>query len=79
MCSGIDFQVRVVQLTNGKHAKLQVWDTAGQERYHAMTSSYYKSAHGVMLVFDVTKITSFETMSKWLRKIREVRSVSTQS
>lgn len=46
--------------------KVQVWDTAGQEQYRAMTSSYYRGAHGVLLVYDMTNIKSFENVHKWL-------------
>ena len=35
-------------------APLQVWDTAGQERFRALTTSYYRGAHGVIFVYDTT-------------------------
>ena len=39
---------------DGKAVQLQVWDTAGQERFRALTASYYRGAHGVIVVYDVT-------------------------
>jgi len=47
-------------------------DSAGQERFNAITSSYYRGAHGVILLYDVTDYSSFQNVSKWLRNIDEV-------
>jgi len=47
-------------------------DTAGQERFHTITTSYYRGANGIMLVYDITNTKSFENISKWLRNIEEV-------
>lgn len=49
-------------------------DTAGQERFHTITTSYYRGAMGIMLVYDITNAKSFENISKWLRNIDEVRT-----
>ena len=51
--SGVDFKATTVEM-DGKAVQLQVWDTAGQERFRALTTSYYRGAHGVILVYDVT-------------------------
>lgn len=48
-------------------------DTAGQERFHTITTSYYRGAMGIMLVYDITNAKSFENISKWLRNIDEVK------
>lgn len=55
----------------GKKIKLQIWDTAGQERFHTITTSYYRGAMGIMLVYDITNEKSFENIVKWLRNIDE--------
>ena len=49
--------------------KLQVWDTAGQEQFHSVASSYYRSAHGIMLLYDITSAESFMHVSKWVNNI----------
>nr|CAH7724736.1 unnamed protein product [Callosobruchus chinensis] len=68
--SGIDFKIKTVEL-RGKKIKLQIWDTAGQERFHTITTSYYRGAMGIMLVYDITNEKSFENIVKWLRNIDE--------
>jgi Ras-related protein Rab-11A len=55
----------------GKIIKAQIWDTAGQERYRAITSAYYRGALGAVLVYDVTKPTTFENISRWLKELRD--------
>uniref|UniRef100_A0A8B9F9H2 small monomeric GTPase n=1 Tax=Amazona collaria TaxID=241587 RepID=A0A8B9F9H2_9PSIT len=53
------------------HLHLHHRDTAGQERFHTITTSYYRGAMGIMLVYDITNAKSFENISKWLRNIDE--------
>lgn len=67
---GIDFKIKTVEL-QGKKIKLQIWDTAGQERFHTITTSYYRGANGILLVYDITNPKSFDNISKWLRNINE--------
>ncbi|PKA51241.1 Ras-related protein RABA2a [Apostasia shenzhenica] len=54
----------------GRIIKAQIWDTAGQERYRAITSAYYRGALGALLVYDVTKPTTFENVGRWLKELR---------
>jgi len=51
-------------------------DTAGQERFHTITTSYYRGAMGIMLVYDITNEKTFENIVKWLRNIDEVSAQS---
>ena len=67
---GIDFKLKTIEL-NGKIVKLQIWDTAGQERFHTITTSYYRGALGVMMVYDITDKKSFDDITNWLRAIQE--------
>jgi Ras-related protein Rab-18 len=65
---GVDFKVKHIDMS-GKRVKLTIWDTAGQERFRTLTSSYYRGAHGVVLVYDVTRTDSFENLEQWLKEV----------
>jgi len=67
---GIDYKIRTIEL-DGKKIKLQIWDTAGQERFRTITTAYYRSAMGVLLVYDVTDDKSFANIKNWIRNIEQ--------
>lgn len=54
-----------------KSSRLKIWDTAGQERYRAITNAYYRGAVGALLVYDITKQSTFDNVEKWLKELRE--------
>ncbi|XP_077242351.1 GTP-binding protein YPTM2-like, partial [Tasmannia lanceolata] len=65
---GVDFKIRTVE-QDGKTIKLQIWDTAGQERFRTITNSYYRGAHGIIVVYDVTDQESFNSVKQWPSEI----------
>jgi Ras-related protein Rab-18 len=65
---GVDFKVKHLDVMD-KRIKLTVWDTAGQERFRTLTSSYYRGAQGVVMVYDVTRRDSFENLEQWLKEV----------
>ncbi|XP_051152782.1 ras-related protein RABA6b-like [Andrographis paniculata] len=67
---GVEFAYRNIKVRD-KLVKVQIWDTAGQERFRAITSSYYRGALGALLVYDITRRSSFESLRKWLKELRE--------
>lgn len=67
---GIDFKIKNIEL-GGKRIKLQIWDTAGQERFRTITTSYFRGAQGILLVYDVTERDTFENISNWVSQIQQ--------
>jgi len=67
---GVDMMLKKIDL-NGEQVKICIWDTAGQERYQTITPSYYRGAHGIMMVYDVTSESSFSNLKRWMRSIEE--------
>ncbi|XP_010904201.2 ras-related protein Rab-25b [Esox lucius] len=65
---GVEFSTRTVQL-KGLTIKAQIWDTAGLERYRAITSAYYRGAVGALLVYDITKHLTYESVERWLKEL----------
>uniref|UniRef100_A0A8C6KYK8 Ras-related protein Rab-25 n=1 Tax=Nothobranchius furzeri TaxID=105023 RepID=A0A8C6KYK8_NOTFU len=65
---GVEFSTRTVQL-NGLTIKAQIWDTAGLERYRAITSAYYRGAVGALVVYDITKHLTYESVERWLKEL----------
>lgn len=55
---------------------MQVWDTAGQERFRTITQSYYRSAHGAVVAYDITRRSTFESVSHWLREVEHYGATS---
>lgn len=66
---GVDFKTYKLDV-NERPFKVIMWDTAGQERFEAVTSSYYRGMHAVLLVYDTTNHESYNRMSYWLQKAR---------
>ncbi|XP_050545854.1 ras-related protein Rab-30-like [Daktulosphaira vitifoliae] len=70
---GVDFMIKTIEIDNEK-IKLQIWDTAGQERFRSITQSYYRSAHALILIYDITSQPTFDCLNDWLREIDEYAS-----
>lgn len=67
---GVDFMIKTVKVDEDK-IKLQIWDTAGQERFRSITQSYYRSAHAIVLVYDIACQPSFDCLPEWLSEIEQ--------
>nr|XP_057932050.1 ras and EF-hand domain-containing protein [Doryrhamphus excisus] len=67
---GVDFQIKKM-LVDGEKTNLQIWDTAGQERFRSIATSYFRKAHGVLLLYDVTSESSFLNIRSWLDQIQD--------
>ena len=67
---GIDYKLKTVEV-NGEPVRLQIWDTAGQERFRTLTASYFKGAHGILMVYDVSDRKSFGSVNTWMNMIQQ--------
>ena len=68
----IEFATKIVQIKEGGYIKAQIWDTAGQEKYKAITSHHYRKAVGALIVYDVTKRSTFDDVMKWYSDLRNI-------
>ena len=73
----MDFKIKRVEV-DGVAATLNIWDTAGQERFRNITKSFYKGAHGIVLVYSITDPESFEHIERWIDQIKESGSFDTE-
>jgi len=72
----VDFGSLSIKMEN-KIVKLQIWDTAGQEAFQSVAKVFYKGAHCIFLVYDITRAETFEKIKKWLHEVREASSENT--
>ncbi|KAA6397017.1 MAG: putative Ras family protein [Streblomastix strix] len=66
---GVDFAYKLIQVSPSKLVRLQLWDIAGQERYGNMTRVYYREALGALIMFDLTRPNTLESVRKWKQDI----------
>ena len=71
---GYDFKFKNVKLKSGKEVRIQLYDTAGQERFRTIAKAYYKGAHGIILMYDVTNQKSYDNIKRWLEQIKKEAS-----
>lgn len=50
---------------------MQIWDTAGQERFRTITQNYYRSAHGAMITYDLTRRSTFDSLPHWIHAVEQ--------
>ena len=65
---GVDFKTKQIDLDD-RLIKLQIWDTAGHEKFRTITTSYYKSAHAIIILYDITQKASFDHIRNWITEI----------
>ena len=66
---GVEFSTRNLKI-DSYIVKVQIWDTAGQERYRSITNAYYKGAKGGLLIFDLTRRSTFDSIDKWIPDLK---------
>jgi Ras-related protein Rab-14 len=73
---GVEFGTRIIEVS-GQKIKLQIWDTAGQERFRSVTRSYYRGAAGCILVYDITRRSTYNHLQSWLNDARSLTNPNT--
>jgi Ras-related protein Rab-22 len=59
-------------MVDGQPIKYQIWDTAGQEKYHSLAPMYYRGAAAAIIVYDITRSSSFQTLKNWVRELQQL-------
>eukprot|EP00598_Pedospumella_elongata_P000623 CAMPEP_0184981294 /NCGR_PEP_ID=MMETSP1098-20130426/11079_1 /TAXON_ID=89044 /ORGANISM="Spumella elongata, Strain CCAP 955/1" /LENGTH=204 /DNA_ID=CAMNT_0027504845 /DNA_START=80 /DNA_END=694 /DNA_ORIENTATION=+ len=66
---GASFMSKMITVSN-KQIKFQIWDTAGQEKYHSLAPMYYRGAAAAIVVYDITRASSFKTLKHWVEELK---------
>ena len=67
---GVDYKLKLYK-NEDQLVKIQIWDTAGQDRFRSITKNYFRGSHGIMLIYDITSLSSFNNIKTWILQIRE--------
>ena len=62
---GVEYKVKSIVI-NGRKIKLRIWDSSGQDRFRSITQSFFRNADGILFIFDLTEINTFEGVKQWL-------------
>ncbi len=65
---GAEFSTKVTNI-KGNDIIVQIWDTAGQERFRSINKFYYKDANSIIIMYDVTRRSTFENIKSWFKEI----------
>eukprot|EP00045_Choanoeca_perplexa_P003089 m.28586 g.28586 ORF g.28586 m.28586 type:complete len:205 (-) comp11858_c0_seq1:84-698(-) len=68
---GVDFALKRLTNEDGSVTNLALWDIAGQERFGQLLRVYYKNASACVVVFDVTRPTTFQNVQQWKQELDE--------
>ncbi len=66
---GVDFAIKYYLIQDKYYVKFQIWDIAGQETYSSLRPSFYKGAKGILMLFDITRAETFQSIPKWLQQL----------
>lgn len=66
---GCDYST-VLRKHDNQDVRLVLWDTTGQEKYWALSRSYYRDAHGFLVVFSIEDRSSFDNVKYWIEEVR---------
>jgi small GTP-binding protein len=67
---GVDFFSKRIKRDNDR-IKLQIWDFGGEERYRFLLPTYSKGANGAMILYDITRQRTIQTIQEYVKIVRE--------
>ena len=67
---GVSISEKLIKVKDEK-VNLIFWDIAGQSKFEVMRRHFYQGAEAVIVIFDLTKHKSFESVSGWYRDIKK--------
>ena len=67
---GVEFATKTIKTQDKKVITTQIWDTAGQERFKTITQTYYRGSMGILLVYSIGDLASFQALENWMRQIK---------
>lgn len=72
---GADFSPKAIKIIDDERniqtLRFQIWDIAGQDTFSAVRPRYYKGAHAVILVYDITRLSTYENILDWIAEIKQ--------
>ncbi|KAI9293621.1 hypothetical protein K502DRAFT_293495, partial [Neoconidiobolus thromboides FSU 785] len=72
---GSAFLTKKIKLGD-KSIKFEIWDTAGQERFSSLAPMYYRNAQASIVVYDITKPSSFKKAKHWVHELTHQASAN---
>ena len=66
----VEFKTKLIRIDKFTNVNLKIWDTVGSERFRSMTKQYYNNTDGIVLIFDLTDLSTFKNLSSWLEEIK---------
>ena len=70
---GVELETKFFKVQN-EVLNVSIWDTAGQERFKSITNAYYRGAHGVIVVFDLTRKETFQNCRNWFNEVKNANN-----
>ena len=67
----VEFRSKLLKLSKNLYAKCTIWDTVGTEKYRSITKQYFHGANGIILIFDLTEIKTFNDLESWIKDVKE--------
>ena len=68
---GVEYSAKNLIIDKINECRLKIWDTSGEERFRSITKQYFKDTQGAILIFDLTKKSTFDKLNVWLEDLND--------